>query len=123
MPLGSQVSSPSPDSAHLEGTSGNLRPCPLKQLTAHQAWLDLTARKTQKQSDSIRAALQAVSTRPQGLEGPPPGAGPWWAPWTPDLPALRRLGGEGGSSRICSFLELRGASSLLYAVEGKAAQS
>ncbi|CAI9171464.1 unnamed protein product [Rangifer tarandus platyrhynchus] len=66
MHLGSQVSSPSPDSAHLEGTSGNLRPCPLKGLTAQQGWLDLTARKTQKQSDSIRAALQAISTTPQG---------------------------------------------------------
>ena len=64
--LGSRVSSPSPDSAHLEGMSGNLRPCPLKQLTAQQGWLDLTARKTQKQSDSIRAALPAVSTTPQG---------------------------------------------------------
>lgn len=64
--LGSQVSSPSPDSAHLEGTSGNSRPCPLEELTAQRGWLHLTARQTQKQSDSIRAAPQAVSTAPQG---------------------------------------------------------
>lgn len=59
--------------------------------------------------------LQAA---PQGLEGPPPEAEPWWAPGTPRRPRqFRRLHGEGGNSRVCSFIELRGASSLLYALE------
>ena len=33
---------------------------------AQQGWLDLRARKTQQQSDSVQPALQAISTAPQG---------------------------------------------------------
>ena len=118
--LGSQVSSPSPDSAHLEGTSGNVGPCPLTadgsagmarpdgKKDSEAEWLSPAGTSGHQHS---APGLQAA---PQGLEGPLPGVEPWWALWTPRLPVLfRRPDGEGGNSRVCSFIELRGASSLL----------
>ena len=98
-----------------DGSAGMARPDSKKDSEAE--WLHPGgAAGRQHNTPGLQAA-------PQGLEGPPPGAEPWWAPWTPDLPVqFWRLDGEGGSSCICSFIELRGTSSLLYAVEGKAAQ-
>lgn len=115
MLLGSQVSSPSPDSAHLEGTSGNLWPCPLTADSEKHSEAEQLGPGGAAGRQHSTPGLQAA---PQGLEGPPPEAEPWWAPWTPHRPRqFQCLDGEEGNSRVCSFIELRGASSLLYTLE------
>lgn len=80
MLLGSQVSSPSPDSAHLEGTSGNLWPCPL---TADGEKHSEAERLGPGGAAGRQHSTPGLQAAPQGLEGPPPEAEPWWAPSAP----------------------------------------